>query len=263
MADKNIGSLPQLPTLDDTSSFVVEQQGEAGRVTGAQFKEFWRTIMRDDLDAADQALADAQKIYDTISARRPRWWFTDIDPASLGELINYTDIRGPETPSVETVSEGDYLVFTQTNQIAYCSPSLSDESLVGVTTSIGTMENLGAILVKRLPGGANLNDKEYSTGVKSVRMFESSASASALVNAPPNFASGAAVSLLVFNAFCGFGCVQIISRLNFGIWYRIQTTNRWTEWTEIHGGAPVVTSENGTRYKLFVNDDGTLGTEQM
>ena len=261
MADKNIGSLPQLPTLDDTSSFVVEQQGEAGRVTGAQFKEFWRTIMRDDLDAADQALADAQKIYDTISARRPRWWFTDIDPASLGELINYTDIRGPETPSAETVSEGDYLVFTKNNAIAYLSPSLSDTTLLGVTTSIGTMEKLGEIKVQTLPKTANLNAAAYTSNVKSIAIFEASDPVSGkFENAPPSFTGTSGTTLLVLSAYGGFGYIQVISRPSCGVWYRTWGSPKWVE---IQDKYTVLTSENGTRYKLFVNDDGTLGTEQM
>ena len=42
MPDSNIGSLPQVPTLDDDSLMVVEQQGQAMKMTGAQFKDFGR-----------------------------------------------------------------------------------------------------------------------------------------------------------------------------------------------------------------------------
>ena len=40
MADRSIGALPQAPNLDDDSLMVVEQQGTAMKITGAQFKEF-------------------------------------------------------------------------------------------------------------------------------------------------------------------------------------------------------------------------------
>ncbi len=42
MPDSNIGSLPQVPDLDDGSLMVVEQQGQAMKMTGAQFKDFGR-----------------------------------------------------------------------------------------------------------------------------------------------------------------------------------------------------------------------------
>ena len=42
MADSSIGALPQAPQLDDDSLLVAEQQGQAMKVTGAQFKEFGR-----------------------------------------------------------------------------------------------------------------------------------------------------------------------------------------------------------------------------
>ena len=40
MADKSIGSLPQAQSVDDASLFVCEQQGDAMKTTGAQWKGF-------------------------------------------------------------------------------------------------------------------------------------------------------------------------------------------------------------------------------
>lgn len=40
MADKTIGSLPQATTVDDASLFVLEQQGDAMKATGAQWKGY-------------------------------------------------------------------------------------------------------------------------------------------------------------------------------------------------------------------------------
>ena len=40
MADKTIGSLPAISAVADDSLFVAEQQGAAGRVSGAQIRAF-------------------------------------------------------------------------------------------------------------------------------------------------------------------------------------------------------------------------------
>lgn len=265
MADKNIGSLPQLASLDDDASFVVEQQGAAGRVSGAQFKAYWQTIMKDDLDAAAQALADAHEIYNTISARRPRWWFTDADPAALGEMLAYSALRGAETPSADTVKDGDFIVFTQNNKIAYCGgASSAAEGSVLISTSIGTMEDLGTIRVKSIPVNANLNAAAYSTGVKGVSLFESPASGSGVfTNAPPGFTSGTSATLMVFGAFGGWGCVQMLSRPNNGIWYRFNDLGEWSNWREIQDEYKVLTSPNGTQFRITVDDTGALTATEV
>lgn len=63
MADKNIGALPQAAQLDDDSLLVVEQQGQAMKMTGAQFKEFGKQAVigqvQDYVDAAEAAAAQA------------------------------------------------------------------------------------------------------------------------------------------------------------------------------------------------------------
>ena len=52
MADKNIGSLPAAQTVDDDSLLVAEQQGQAVKVSGAQFKGFARAAVSQFVDAA-------------------------------------------------------------------------------------------------------------------------------------------------------------------------------------------------------------------
>lgn len=70
MPDKNIGSLPQVPTLDDSSLMVVEQQGQAMKMTGAQFKEFGKQGLVADMqgyvNAAQQAAEEAQGAVDAV-----------------------------------------------------------------------------------------------------------------------------------------------------------------------------------------------------
>lgn len=69
MADSNIGSLPQAVSLDDDSLLVAEQQGEAVKVTGAQFKEFGRQAVIGQVQGyVDQAEAAANRATDAVSA---------------------------------------------------------------------------------------------------------------------------------------------------------------------------------------------------
>lgn len=65
MADRSIGSLPGAPQLDDDSLLVVEQQGEARKFTGRQFKEFGRDGVSDYIDAAEAAAERAKASADT------------------------------------------------------------------------------------------------------------------------------------------------------------------------------------------------------
>lgn len=65
MADRSIGSLPGAPQLDDDSLLVVEQQGEARKFTGRQFKEFGRDGVSDYIDAAEAAADRAKASADT------------------------------------------------------------------------------------------------------------------------------------------------------------------------------------------------------
>ena len=59
MADKNIGSLPAASTVDDDSLLVAEQQGQAVKVTGAQFKGFAQQAVRQYVEQAQEAASDA------------------------------------------------------------------------------------------------------------------------------------------------------------------------------------------------------------
>ena len=61
MADKQISSLPQAQTVDDTSLFVCEQQGTAMKTTGAQWKAFARDAVEQYVAPAQQAAQQAQQ----------------------------------------------------------------------------------------------------------------------------------------------------------------------------------------------------------
>jgi len=69
MADSHIGALPQIPQLDDESLMVAEQQGQAMKVTGAQFKEFGRQAVVTQVQGlVDQAQAAASEAVSAASA---------------------------------------------------------------------------------------------------------------------------------------------------------------------------------------------------
>lgn len=61
MADKQISSLPQAQTVDDTSLFVCEQQGTAMKTTGAQWKGFAVQAVSQYVEPAQQAAQQAQQ----------------------------------------------------------------------------------------------------------------------------------------------------------------------------------------------------------
>lgn len=71
MPDSNIGSLPQVPNLNDESLMVVEQQGQAMKMTGAQFKDFGRQSVvaevQEYVDEAQQAAEDAVKAVQSVA----------------------------------------------------------------------------------------------------------------------------------------------------------------------------------------------------
>ena len=69
MADSSIGSLPQAANLDDDSLLVAEQQGQAVKVTGAQFKEFGKQAVIGQVQGyVDQAEAAANRAADAVSS---------------------------------------------------------------------------------------------------------------------------------------------------------------------------------------------------
>ena len=59
MADKNIGSLPSAPQIDDASLLIMEQQGEAMKLTGKQIADFARESASANVQEAVKAAAEA------------------------------------------------------------------------------------------------------------------------------------------------------------------------------------------------------------
>lgn len=72
MADKTIGSLPAIESLDDESLLIAEQQGEAVKVTGLQFKSLARVGVAEYVESAqtasENALAAAQQAQEAVAS---------------------------------------------------------------------------------------------------------------------------------------------------------------------------------------------------
>ena len=58
MADKNIGSLPAATGIQDDTLMVGEQQGEAVKLTGAQWKDYAKSVFEAQYDAVIAAVLD-------------------------------------------------------------------------------------------------------------------------------------------------------------------------------------------------------------
>lgn len=96
MADQTIGSLPGTETVDDASLFVAEQDGEAVKVTGAQWKAFAQAAVQTQVSEAAQSAAEAEAAREAIE---------NMD-------VSATSASG-DTPTVtKTVSESGAVTLT-------------------------------------------------------------------------------------------------------------------------------------------------------
>ena len=72
MADSTIGGLPLAPQIDADSLLAVEQQGQARRMTGAQFAQFARDSVAGFTDTAKEYAQQAAASAGTASAAAER-----------------------------------------------------------------------------------------------------------------------------------------------------------------------------------------------
>lgn len=68
MADKSIGTLPAVSSIDNDSLFVSEQQGVASKVTGAQIASFAKEAANANVQAAVDAAEEAKESAETAQA---------------------------------------------------------------------------------------------------------------------------------------------------------------------------------------------------
>lgn len=104
MPDSNIGALPQVQTLDDSSLMVVEQQGQAMKMNGAQFKEFGKQgvklefldYLEDAQDAAQEAKDAARAVTDmTVAAQTLESGQAATVRKSMQNGVNHLDFGLP------------------------------------------------------------------------------------------------------------------------------------------------------------------------
>lgn len=145
MADKTIGDLPLAPQILDSSLLVVEQNGKAMRMTGAQFKEFAKNSVSQYVEEAKQAAdsvagntedaekaavaaalsatnaADSARSAEQYSGKPPviqngTWWtwnaktqqYVDTSEAARGNLMYATFFLDPASGDLYMVADKEY-----------------------------------------------------------------------------------------------------------------------------------------------------------
>lgn len=152
MADKQIGSLPQITELNDEALFVCESQGEAKHFTGKQLKALARGIVSIErisgtgeagsLDTYAFTYTDYTTstftVYNGKDAHRLNIWHISSSASSVaGELVALTSLYhiSGTTPSETTVAEGDFVVCVEDGavlQVDYVT-TFGDAYVAGLT----------------------------------------------------------------------------------------------------------------------------------
>lgn len=272
MSDAAIGDLPNV-TLDDDIMMPVESQGEAGHVTGHQFKSFLRGTVQEEYDSvkssleamqteAEEVLEEAKDVAQQAVNKSRQWWFTDADPSAyLGDSVPYSEINSWPTspitrPSATTMRVGDVLVWNKDNTISYVF-QLNDDS-VAITGTMGRLMGLGDIKSMYISTGDDLNTGNYGYFSGGMRIFVSRGAS--VVNGPPDLTEN--YFTLLVRRFGAFGVAQ---QLSAGLreWRRYSSGSKWTDWEEITPGGPILTAPNGTKFKITVANDGALSAVQI
>lgn len=150
MADKTIGSLPAATTVDDSSLWVAENQGQAQKVTGAQIKGFAQESVQQYVSQAQQA---AQEALEAVS--------------QIGTAVDDTKANAQAAQAAQTSAESARqaienmmveAITLATGQPATVSKSLVDQ-VVKLTFGLPT----GA---KGDPG----NKGDTGTGIQSIEL---------------------------------------------------------------------------------------------
>lgn len=118
MPDSSIGTLPQVPTLGDDSLMVVEQQGQAMHMTGAQLKDYAKQGVemefQDYLDEAQEAAESATGAVQAVTDMTVEAHQSDVATVqkSMKNGVNHLDFglprgaAGPQGPAGETGPRG-------------------------------------------------------------------------------------------------------------------------------------------------------------
>lgn len=166
MADKNIGSLPSIGTLNDESLIPVEQQGQACKMTGRQFREFGKQGVSEYVESAknsaDRAAASAETAAEkaasaesdsadaAISAQTAKqysgnppkpqggtWWIWDAGAGTYKDSgVSSVLAINHSYPSIAAM-ESDF-ANTQKNDLAIIASSVEEEDTAKLYINDGT-----------------------------------------------------------------------------------------------------------------------------
>ena len=128
MADKTIGSLPAIESLDDTSLIPAEQQGVAVKVTGAQFKGFAQAAVGQYVTQAQAAAQDAES-----SAESAEQSVAQIGTAVEDTLANKSAAQAAQEAAEQ--AEADAKGFSESAQGYASQASESASEAAGSATS--------------------------------------------------------------------------------------------------------------------------------
>ncbi len=115
MADKTIGELPAIATLSDAAMLPVEQNGAAGRISGAQWKQYATDTVSEYVDTATAAAQTASDAAETATG-------SATSASNSADSANQSAITATNakqaildmTVSAETVATGNPATVTKT-----------------------------------------------------------------------------------------------------------------------------------------------------
>lgn len=115
MADKTIGELPAIQTLSDAAMLPVEQNGAAGRISGAQWKQYATDTVSEYVETAVQAADTASDAAETATG-------SATNASNSADSANQSAIAATNakqaildmTVDAETVAAGNPATVTKT-----------------------------------------------------------------------------------------------------------------------------------------------------
>ena len=225
MADKNISMLNPIGSLDDDSLLVVEQGGKAGKMTGAQFREFAEDCVA---PYSDAARTDAVLAVEAKNAAQNA--YTGVQNA-------IKNIPAGSTPIINDLTTGGATMALS----AEMGKKLNAEKL-----------GLGG----QIPANADLND--YTTGGL---YYISGDNSKTCANIPD--ASAGNLAVFRFDTTIYQRTIQIFTRVNVAtpvLWYRKGLDGGWSEWKQFATTDSTVSLLGGTKIAdCSLNDCKTPG----
>lgn len=129
MADKTISSLPAATTVDDSSLWVAENQGQAQKVTGAQIKGFARESVQQYVSQAQQAAQEAQEAVTQIGTA-----VDDTEANAQAAQAAQTSAESARDEAIEA-SQGVSEYVTQAQQAASQATQSASDAQISASTA--------------------------------------------------------------------------------------------------------------------------------